>query len=47
VLSARHNVLKLEHYEASLNALRAAGDEQPMVDQLAFELWALRVLPPE
>src|SRR4051794_23660221 len=47
VLQARQNRLKLEHYEASLVALRAAGDEQPMVDQLAFELWALRVLPPQ
>jgi hypothetical protein len=39
-------VRKLAHYEASLADLRAAADDQPMVDQLAFELWALRALPP-
>jgi (p)ppGpp synthase/HD superfamily hydrolase len=37
---------RLQHYEASLEMLRAAGDSLPIVDQLAFELWALRVLPP-
>jgi hypothetical protein len=37
---------RLEHYDASLEMLRAAGDPLPIVDQLAFELWALRVLPP-
>jgi (p)ppGpp synthase/HD superfamily hydrolase len=47
VLNARPNRLKLEHYEESLVALRAADDRQPMVDQLAFELWALRTLPPQ
>jgi (p)ppGpp synthase/HD superfamily hydrolase len=40
-------VAKLEHYEASLEMLIETDDGQPMVDQLAFELWALRVLPPE
>ena len=47
VLQAPQNVLKLEHYEASLNCLLEADDGQPMVDQLAFELWALRALPPQ
>jgi (p)ppGpp synthase/HD superfamily hydrolase len=47
VLSDAQNVRKLEHYERSLAMLREAGDGQPMVDQLAFELWALRALPPE
>jgi (p)ppGpp synthase/HD superfamily hydrolase len=47
VLETPLNRLKLEHYDASLVALRAAEDEQPMVDQLAFELWALRALPPQ
>jgi (p)ppGpp synthase/HD superfamily hydrolase len=47
VLQMRQNRLKLEHYEASLVALRGADDRQPMVDQLAFELWALRALPPQ
>jgi (p)ppGpp synthase/HD superfamily hydrolase len=37
---------RLEHYVASLEMLRAADDALPIVDQLAFELWALRVLPP-
>src|SRR4051794_26814561 len=36
-----------EHYTASLESLRAYDDGQPMVDQLAFELWALRTLPPQ
>jgi (p)ppGpp synthase/HD superfamily hydrolase len=35
-----------EHYNASLESLRAYDDGQPMVDQLEFELWALRTLPP-
>jgi (p)ppGpp synthase/HD superfamily hydrolase len=47
VLSDANNQLKLEHYEQSLAMLVEAGDDQPMVDQLAFELWALRALPPE
>jgi (p)ppGpp synthase/HD superfamily hydrolase len=36
---------RLAHYEESLEMLRAAARRLPMVDQLAFELWALRVLP--
>src|SRR5690349_19777692 len=44
VLIDPQNVLKLEHYEASLSELRAVDEDQPMVDQLAFELWALRTL---
>ncbi|HWK25430.1 MAG TPA: HD domain-containing protein [Solirubrobacter sp.] len=36
---------KLEHYDESLAMLRRAGGH-PMVDQLAFELWALRTFPP-
>ena len=47
VLTDRQNALKLEHYEASLAMLLQAEDGQPMVEQLAFELWALRTLPPE
>jgi (p)ppGpp synthase/HD superfamily hydrolase len=47
VLQTPQNRLKLEHYEDSLVALRGADDRQPMVDQLAFELWALRALPPQ
>ena len=38
---------RLEHYEHSLEALRAVAPGLPMLDQLAFELWALRSLPPE
>jgi (p)ppGpp synthase/HD superfamily hydrolase len=37
---------KLEHYEASLKMLERAGTATPFVQQLAFELWALRHLPP-
>jgi hypothetical protein len=37
---------RLEHYEQSLTMLRSADPDRPFVDQLAFELWALRVLPP-
>lgn len=37
---------RLGHYEASLTMLRESGDVAPFVDQLAFELWALRALPP-
>jgi (p)ppGpp synthase/HD superfamily hydrolase len=47
VLADGQNRLKLEHYEASLAMLLEADDGQPMVEQLAFELWALRTLPPE
>ena len=38
---------RLEHYEQSLQMLREADRESPFVAQLAFELWALRALPPE
>ena len=37
---------RLAHYETSLVALRAVGADLPLVEQLAFELWALRTLPP-
>jgi (p)ppGpp synthase/HD superfamily hydrolase len=37
---------RLEHYEASLEMLERAGAATALVDQLAFELWALRHLPP-
>jgi (p)ppGpp synthase/HD superfamily hydrolase len=37
---------RLEHYEASLEMLQRAGAGTPLVHQLAFELWALRNLPP-
>jgi len=37
---------RLQHYEASLLVLREVAGDLPMVDQLAFELWALRALPP-
>ena len=37
---------RLEHYEASLDMLRSAAPDLPLVRQLAFELWALRRLPP-
>jgi (p)ppGpp synthase/HD superfamily hydrolase len=47
VVIDRQNALKLEHYEASLAMLLEEEDGQPMVEQLAFELWALRALPPE
>jgi (p)ppGpp synthase/HD superfamily hydrolase len=39
-------VRRLEHYERSLEMLRRVARDLPMVDQLAFELWALRALPP-
>ena len=35
-----------EHYEQSLEMLQDAAPELPIVPLLAFELWALRVLPP-
>jgi (p)ppGpp synthase/HD superfamily hydrolase len=41
-----HLQRRLEHYEACLAMLRDAGGDLPMLDQLAFELWALRTLPP-
>jgi (p)ppGpp synthase/HD superfamily hydrolase len=37
---------KLEHYELSLAMLRGTLEALQMVDQLAFELWALREFPP-
>ena len=37
---------RFEHYEASLAMLRDVARHRAMVDQLAFELWALRALPP-
>jgi (p)ppGpp synthase/HD superfamily hydrolase len=37
---------RLEHYELSLAMLEKAAPELPLVRQLAFELWALRTLPP-
>jgi (p)ppGpp synthase/HD superfamily hydrolase len=37
---------RLEHYECSLETLRAVAPELRLVDKLAFELWALRTLPP-
>ena len=37
---------RLEHYELSLAMLESAAPELPLVHQLAFELWALRTLPP-
>jgi (p)ppGpp synthase/HD superfamily hydrolase len=37
---------RLEHYEESLEMLQRAGAAAPLVQQLAFELWALRNLPP-
>jgi hypothetical protein len=40
-------IRRLEHYEQSLTMLRHADPGHPFVEQLAFGLWALRVLPPE
>jgi (p)ppGpp synthase/HD superfamily hydrolase len=37
---------RLEHYEQSLEMLQSAAPDLPLVHQLAFELWALRSLPP-
>jgi (p)ppGpp synthase/HD superfamily hydrolase len=37
---------RLEHYEASLEMLQQVAGDMPLVQQLAFELWALRTLPP-
>jgi len=37
---------RLEHYEESLRLMHRLAGELPMVDQLGFELWALRALPP-
>jgi len=38
---------RLQHYEDSLTTLREVASDLPMADQLAFELWALRTLPPD
>ena len=37
---------RLAHYEASLRMLETVAGTLPLVHQLAFELWALRTLPP-
>ena len=38
---------RLEHYELSLEMLESTAPDLPLVRQLAFELWALRTLPPQ
>jgi (p)ppGpp synthase/HD superfamily hydrolase len=38
---------RLEHYGRSLEMLESLAPELPLVRQLAFELWALRALPPQ
>ena len=37
---------RLDHYEHSLETLHEVAPGLPIVEQLAFELWALRTLPP-
>lgn len=37
---------RLQHYVACLEMLQSVASEDPIVHQLAFELWALRLLPP-
>jgi (p)ppGpp synthase/HD superfamily hydrolase len=37
---------RLDHYERSMEMLRSTTSGDPLVEQLAFELWALRHLPP-
>jgi (p)ppGpp synthase/HD superfamily hydrolase len=37
---------RLDHYQRSLEMLESVAPELPLVRQLAFELWALRALPP-
>lgn len=39
-------LLRLEHYERSLEMLTVQVPDLPLVRQLRFELWALRELPP-
>jgi len=39
-------VRRREHYEDCLRMLEGFGPDLPLVQQLAFELWALRALPP-
>ena len=41
-----HVQQRLEHYEHSLATLRSVAPELPLVEKLAFELWALQALPP-
>jgi (p)ppGpp synthase/HD superfamily hydrolase len=38
--------LRLEHYEDSLRMLQREASDLALVHQLAFELWAMRTLPP-
>jgi (p)ppGpp synthase/HD superfamily hydrolase len=38
---------RLEDYKLSLEMLESAVPELPLMRQLAFELWALRTLPPQ
>jgi (p)ppGpp synthase/HD superfamily hydrolase len=37
---------RLAHYAASLQMLNEVAPDLPMLEALAFELWALRTLPP-
>lgn len=37
---------RLDHYEESLRMLKSVANDLPLVRQLAFEVWALRELPP-
>lgn len=37
---------RLEHYQKSLETLDGVLPDMPLVNQLRFELWALRQLPP-
>src|ERR671923_253086 len=36
-----------EHHQLSLEMLESVAPDLPLVRQLAFELWALRTLPPQ
>ena len=44
--TAEFHPQRLAHYELSLDALTLVAPGLPMVDQLAFELWALRAFAP-
>ena len=44
--TAEFDAQRLAHYERSLDALALVAPGLPMVDQLAFELWALRAFSP-
>ena len=44
--TAEFDPQRLAHYELSLDALALVAPGLPMVDQLAFELWALRAFAP-